>query len=224
MMPVILLPVKNPGRAKSRLSPLFTTEERSAFTRAMFADVARALEEVNLTVVLVTDSESASAHARFLGWRVFWESEQISESASIDAASRQIAHERAGAALRIPADVPLVKAVDIKELTDRQLSERSAILVPSRDGTGTNAILRSPPDLFPSRFGPGSLELHKQEAMRAGASWTVIENPRLGLDLDDVHDVMSFLRKNSDTETQRFLMRMPLHERIEQRAVQVDFH
>jgi 2-phospho-L-lactate guanylyltransferase len=224
MRPVILLPVKNPNRAKTRLSALLTASERSAFAQAMFDDVARALGAIDLSVVLLTNSDVACRKARLLGWRVFWETDQISESSSIDAASRQVALEGALAALRIPADVPLVQSCDIEELAERAGSPRSVVLVPSRDGTGTNAILRSPPDLFPSRFGPGSLELHKHEALRAGADCTVVENARLGLDLDDVHDVECFLRETSETETGRLLTRMSLYERIERRAVQIDFH
>ena len=33
----------------------------------------------------------------------------------------------------------------------------------SLEGTGTNALLRTPPDLFPSRFGPNSLALHRAD-------------------------------------------------------------
>ncbi len=43
----------------------------------------------------------------------------------------------------------------------------SVVIVPSHDGTGTNALLRSPPDLFPSHFGPESFALHLKEAETA---------------------------------------------------------
>ena len=36
------------------------------------------------------------------------------------------------------------------------------LLVPSRDGTGTNAIIRAPANLFPSRFGPRSSSLRRR--------------------------------------------------------------
>jgi len=63
------------------------------------------------------------------------------------------------------------------------------ILVPSRDGTGTNAILRRPPDIFPSQFGPGSFARHLAAARAAGISWRILENPRIALDLDDPDDL-----------------------------------
>ncbi len=51
--------------------------------------------------IVVTNSERASAHAARLGWRVFCERTQVSESASVDAACRQLSLE---GCLPLPAD------------------------------------------------------------------------------------------------------------------------
>jgi 2-phospho-L-lactate/phosphoenolpyruvate guanylyltransferase len=61
--------------------------------------------------------------------------------------------------------------------------------VPSRDGTGTNALLRSPPDLFPSHFGPGSFAKHLQEARRRSARFRIVKNPRIAVDIDELDDL-----------------------------------
>jgi 2-phospho-L-lactate guanylyltransferase len=223
MRPIILVPVKNQERAKVRMAHFLTPTEREHLAWAMFLDVSRTLSCVGLPVAVVTDSPRAAERAADLGWRVFRESEQVSESSSVDAVSRQLSAEGVTAVLRIPADVPLIQSSDIDEIIDFHLSMPLAVLVPSRDGTGTNAILRSPPDLFPSRFGKNSLLLHRHDALRAGAQLRIVENRRLALDLDEFEDLKCFMHMPSTTETHRFLSATALAERIAHAAAGANF-
>jgi 2-phospho-L-lactate guanylyltransferase len=212
----ILVPVKNPNRAKIRMAPILSGKERSRLAGAMLDDLIRSLKPLGRRVVLVTDSEPAAKIARSLGWRVLWESNPISESASVDEASRQLARENTSAVLRLPADIPLAETEDIRRLLDFGLTARAALLVPSRDGLGTNAVLRKPPDLFPSRFGHNSFVLHTQEGLRAGAEIHVLENSRIALDLDDPGDILKFLAHGSDTSTGKLLADLKIGERLGQ--------
>jgi 2-phospho-L-lactate guanylyltransferase len=78
--------------------------------------------------------------------------------------------------------------------------------VPSRDGAGTNAILRTPPTLFPSHFGNGSFAKHLTEAKLAGAQVFVRRNLRLEMDIDDESDLRALLEHDlTSTETGRWL-------------------
>ncbi len=208
MRATVLVPVKDQGKAKARMASTLTAEERARLAWAMFSDLVQALRPLSSPVALVTDSERAARQARALNWRVFWETGQISESASVDAAAAHLAKDGIPAVLRVPADLPLVNTHDIESLIEAPASSPSAILVPSRNGLGTNAILRAPPCLFPSRFGHNSLILHAQEALRAQARLEIRENPRIALDLDDASDIAFFLEARSDTETYRLLASM----------------
>jgi len=220
MSTVILVPVKDPAKAKARMAPILTAEERSLLAQTMFEDLAEALcAPPERHVVLVTNSETASERARSLGWRVLWEEEQISESNSVDRASALLAREGVAAALRVPADVPLIRAQDIDELLSIVPDATSALLVPSWDRTGTNALLRRPPDLFPSRFGPNSLVLHTQEAWRAQVRLAIVENERIALDLDDAADILRFTELDSETRTGRLLQKLRIAERIVQNVL-----
>jgi 2-phospho-L-lactate guanylyltransferase len=127
--------------------------------------------------------------ARELGWETIAESCQISESDSVDAASRYCAERGVQALLRLPVDLPLVEPADIEAVFEALGAAPTAILVPSRDGTGTNALLRSPPALFPSRFGPNSFVRHLAEAEACGVRAHVFRNPRLELDIDEWEDL-----------------------------------
>ncbi len=214
MSAVILVPVKDPEKAKARLAPVLTPGERARLASAMLNDLVSALQPLNARVVFVTGSRQAADLAAALSWEVHWETRQITESASVDEASRRLAADGAEAVLRLPADIPLAKPEDIRMLLDKVAEPGSAILVPSCDRMGTNAILRNPPDLFPSRFGRNSLVLHTQEALRVRASLEVVEVPRLALDIDDPEDVLRFLEQESDGAARRLLAELNITKRM----------
>jgi 2-phospho-L-lactate guanylyltransferase len=224
MKAAILVPVKEHARAKSRMAPLLTAEERSALAWAMFEDLIEALSPLPWPVVLVTNSRRASARAGSLGWTVVREEIQLSESASVDAGSQRLAQEGMQAVLRLPADLPLIQTEDVAELLSLPISAPAAILVPSWDRSGTNALLRTPPDLFPSRFGPDSFALHVRAAAEAGADLRIVENARLALDLDDPSDLSRFLASCADNQTHRTLMGFNILERLANYAAQRDPH
>ena len=82
-----------------------------------------------------------------------------------------------------------MKPNDIDELLAFECAAPALLIVPSRDGTGTNAILRTPPALFPSHFGEGSFAKHCAEATHARAQVLVRRNIRLEMDVDDESDL-----------------------------------
>src|SRR5260370_2666004 len=92
---------------------------------------------------------------------------------------------------------------------------RAVLMVPSRDGTGTNAILRMPPALFPSHFGEGSFAKHRAEAECVGAAIIVRRNQRLEMDVDDEADLRALLQHDlSGTQTGRWLAENRVGERF----------
>ena len=207
LMTALLIPVKDPSRGKTRLSAFFTLEERRRLAWAMFEDVIRAAAAASKPdrVLVLTSFDLAIKRARKAGFEVLIEQSQISESASVDWASRLLTEQTFDSVMRLPADLPLVRGEDIDELLNTRMPSPGALLVPSRDGTGTNAIIRSPPDIFCSRFGPNSLELHRQEAARAGAACLIVENERIAIDIDEPTDVRLFMERGRGTETFRLL-------------------
>lgn len=200
-MKALLIPVKDPSRAKTRLSDVLTLDRRQRLAWAMFEDVTRAAHASTKAdrVALVSSYAPAVERARQLGWDVLEEEAQESESASVDWASRILAERGFDAVMRLPADLPLVRAEDIDALLSIELHTPCAVLVPSLEGTGTNAIIRAPATLFPSRFGPNSLALHKEEAARVGARCLIIDNPRIALDVDEPQDLQLLIERGRGT-------------------------
>lgn len=215
-MNAVLIPLKDPIRAKTRLAELLSLDERQRLVWAMFEDVSRAVREARTPdcVVIVTSYARAVERAREFGWEVLIEDSQHSESASVDWASGVLAERGVDTVMRLPADLPLVRAGDIDALLSIKLDSPGALMVSSREGTGTNAIIRTPPALFPSRFGPNSLALHSQEAAKVGVECMIVENGRIALDIDEPADVEALLDTGRGTGTVDMLVEMGMAERL----------
>ena len=221
-MRALLLPVKNLRQAKQRLSPFLNADERFGLAQAMLADTVRAVRGVREAekIFVVTNYIPAMEAAEQNGWELLREDRQISESFSVDYASMQCAKRGVTALLRLPLDVPLVQSSDIDELLAVEYAAPALVIVPSRDGAGTNAILRTPPTLFPSHFGSGSFAKHCTEAQRAGAHIVIRRNARLEMDVDDETDLRALAQQDlRGTETGAWLQSSGLMARLRQPSI-----
>lgn len=204
---------------------MLAPEERFALAQAMLEDTVRALRGVQSAqkIFVVTSYEPAMEIAAKYGWEILREQNQISESASVDFASRLCAERGVTALLRLPLDLPLVQSADVDELLTAEFTAPATVMVPSRDGTGTNAILRTPPALFPSHFGPDSFAKHRAEAERAGAAIFVRRNARLEMDVDDESDLRALLCHDlTRTATGKWLEESGVASRFRDRAMSAE--
>src|SRR5258706_401893 len=222
-MRALLLPIKDLRQAKQRLAPFLSPEERFGLAQAMLADTIRAVRTARQAdkIFVVTNYAPAMQAAEENGWELLREDRQISESFSVDYASIQCAKRGVTALLRLPLDVPLVQSSDIDELLALECAAPALVIVPSRDGSGTNAILRTPPTLFPSHFGSGSFAKHCTEAQHADAQILIRRNARLEMDVDDETDLRALAQEDlRGTETGDWLQRTGLWQRLTQAPLQ----
>ena len=223
-MRALLLPIKDLKNAKQRLAEVLTPEERFRLAQAMLADTIRAVQGVRRTekIFVITNYEPALGIAEENGWEILREEQQVSESASVDAGSSICEQRGVSGLLRLPLDLPLVQASDIDDLLEVECTVPAAMMVPSRDGTGTNALLRFPPTLFPSHFGPGSFAKHRREAAQAGATIFLRRNAHLEMDVDDESDLRELLRHDlGQTATGQWLEESGVAARFRARAIAV---
>jgi len=92
-------------------------------------------------------------------------------------------------ALLVPGDCPMLEPTELDALVARPAPARSVLIVPDRHGTGTNALLLTPPDVLQPSFGPGSAERHLTEASAKGIEAEIVEVPSLALDIDAPEDL-----------------------------------
>jgi 2-phospho-L-lactate/phosphoenolpyruvate guanylyltransferase len=188
MRTIAILPVKSFTAAKQRLAGLLGAGSRQALAQAMFSDVLTTLRHVPGLEAIAVVTADRVAESAALGERVqvLRDTEQAgqSEAALIGIRYAQAAgYERA---LLVPGDTPLLDPGDVVELLGL---EASVVIVPDRHGTGTNALLISPPDAIAPSFGPGSFERHVAAARAADVAYTVERMPALMLDVDTPEDL-----------------------------------
>ena len=222
-MKYILIPVKDLGCAKQRLAGLMTQKQRSSLAWLM---VEHLFHEVTQArgwdrVAVITADESVAQLARGLGFELIKENKQTSESASVDYGSHILSERGASSVLRLPIDLPLIEAEDIETILVRIRKQPASMIVPSRDGTGTNAIVRTPPELFRSHFGPNSLAKHVHEARRCGVRCELIHLPRVAFDLDDPADLEYVLQCDRSTSVVEFLKGLAVDKRLARTAQHV---
>lgn len=200
-----LLPVKAPRNAKQRLSGFLTPAQREALARLMFEEVLATLCAVTSLdrIAVATSDEAVSRHARHAGALVFAETEQRGHSHSADAAALRAAELGATTVLMVPIDTPLVTAAEIESLL--AAAEPGVIVVPSADGTGTNALVHTPPAAMQCRFGPGSFQKHCDQARGKGLALKVMRPPGLLFDIDTPQDVAELLARAPDSRTAQWL-------------------
>ena len=200
-----LLPVKAPVNAKQRLKGVLSSSQREALARLMFEEVLATLCAVRGLdrIIVATSDRAVGDHAARAGAVVFEEPEQRGHSHSADAAARWAMSSGAATVLLLPIDVPLVTKAEIEELIEGK--QAGVIVVPSMDGTGTNALVRTPPDAIPSCFGPGSFRAHLERARERGVTATVKRPPGLLVDIDTPEDVEELFRRAPDSRTALWL-------------------
>jgi 2-phospho-L-lactate guanylyltransferase len=209
-MKFALIPVKDLSKAKERLSLILSQPERTTLAYAMLEDVLRAMRGSRLLdrFFVVTSDENAIELAKSLGAEIIKETKQEGESASVDYASKIYKNMGAQSVLVIPGDAPLITHEDVDFILEKEKPYPSVILVPARDEMGTNAILRKPPDVIPSRFGYDSLKKHINEARQRNIPYEVHNLPRVALDVDEPEDLALFASKKSYTKAYEELIRI----------------
>jgi 2-phospho-L-lactate/phosphoenolpyruvate guanylyltransferase len=204
-----ILPVKSPQNAKQRLTGFLAVEQRETLARMLYRQTLATLCQAKGIdrVVVATSDQDIADHARRSGALVFQENEQVSHSVSADAACLRAMEMGASTALLVPIDVPTVTPADFTRLADASNAglRPGLIVVPSADGTGTNALVRTPPNCIESRFGPGSFRAHLDQALSKGVPADVLRLPGLMFDIDTPEDVAEFLGGPHQCEVSSFL-------------------
>lgn len=210
----ILVPVKNLANAKQRLAPLLAPAERRRLAEVMLEDVLSTLAAwaARPAVTVVSSDPLAGRLAHRFSFELMDDPENLGETQAIAMATA--ACQAAGAAtLVLPADIPLLEAGELERLLAAAPAE-GAVLVPSADGRGSNAVLRRPGGLFPLTFGGHSFERHLQRARATGKPCITLRSPGIALDVDAPADLRLLLAAPGDTRAQRLLREWDLAERL----------
>ncbi len=186
---MILVPVKNLGNAKQRLTPALEHPARTELAHAMLRDVLGVLSDYGeAEVSLVTSDPFAEELANQYGFGIIRDESNLSETNAIEMATHVCESRGVESTLVIPADIPLLDAQEIRAIY-KSAPKNGSVLVSSGDKRGTNAVLRRPAALFPLRFGNDSFIPHFAAAIATGRSCVVLSLAGIALDIDTPEDL-----------------------------------
>lgn len=201
-----IIPVKRLSEAKSSLRKVFSPEERQQLVLAMLADVLNAACQASSIsrVAVVSPDKKVLDFVRQQGAIDIFEG-GLGLNGALKLAINRSTDLGATSVLIIPGDIPLLKQVDVDNITSMAATQRDVVIAPS-NAKGTNALLLRPPDIIDLRFGGESFPLHIEEAIRAGVRPRIYRSPTVALDVDEPADILKIETLGLGTKTHDFLV------------------
>jgi 2-phospho-L-lactate guanylyltransferase len=171
----VLVPVKAFHVAKRRLADALDAPSRARLARSMAEVVLRAAGDLHAAVVC--DDPVVRLWAESMAAQVLWRPGHGLNGA-VESGVDQLRREGFGRVIVAHADLP--RAADLAWVADHD----GVTLVPDRHGDGTNVCCIPSGVGFRFSYGPASFTRHCAEAVRLGQPLRVVEDDRLGWDVD----------------------------------------
>lgn len=198
-----VLPTKPLAFAKSRLAPHLSETDRKALSFAMFHDVLECLcraHHVDAIAVVTADRRLLDLAMRMRAIAIDEGSPRGLNAAAALGTTHAI-ERGATSVLIVLSDLPLLTAEEIDAFYTDLPPAPHVRLARSHEGLGTNALLRTPPAVISTRFGGRSFQDHVAAAADAEVSYSRIDMPGLGFDIDTIEDLRELRRTARTTRT-----------------------
>ena len=182
----VVIPVKPPDQAKSRLAEVLGGAQRAALAGAMLRHVltaARAADHVRHIALLGPSRLGLPDDVPLLA------DAGDGLNPALQGALAHVAAQGAERLIVLFADLPQLAALDVQLLAAAPTG--TLAIAPDRHGTGTNALSLPLPAArgFTFSFGPDSFALHCAEAERLELPVEEIRSPGLARDVDVPEDL-----------------------------------
>lgn len=196
-----VVPQKALSGAKSRLEGVLSAGARTALSLALLSHVCDALKAVPDVERIVVMTPDPAARAQAAVWGV---PSRLDPCPGLNAALGQAIRDgaRSDALLVLAADLPLLRPADVEALLAAARSGR-LVLAPSKEGTGTNAVVIPPGMAFHPAYGTGSLAAHRRGARSLGQDVVEVRRPGLAFDVDTEADLLAVRYCETLTSTVR---------------------
>ena len=218
-----VIPVKEFDGAKHRLSGLLSPPERRLLAETMLTDMLEAVAGSRLLagVMIVTLDPRAAALGEKVGARIVTEGARDGHTGSVNAGRRLLAGEGRGGMITMPGDIPATRAGEIDAVLSAHLAAPSFTISPAHDDLGSNAVVCSPPESVPLRFGDNSYFPHLDAARLQGIEPTVVRQPGIAMDIDHPVDLALFLRmpQSAGTRTRALLDNLGVAALLAERGI-----
>ena len=185
-----IVPIKPLRRGKSRLCEILSEDQRYQLNHQLFIHTIQVLEQVDeiSDIIVVSRDSDVLTEARDLGVRTVTENGSPELNNALRRASVFAKAFATEGVLIIPADLPLLRPVDVSAFIAERTDAPMAVISPDRRRQGTNMLIIDPSDLITFSYGIDSFNIHCALTQAAGAKLIIHENDRIALDLDIPED------------------------------------
>jgi 2-phospho-L-lactate guanylyltransferase len=185
-----VIPQKQLSLAKRRLASVLSPRARAALSLSLLRHVCAVLRAVPGVeeMVIMTPDPAVGCYAAAWGIRA-----STDPAADLNSALAAAISSAAGAGglrgtLVLAADLPWLHPADATAML-RSGKPNALVIAPSKDGSGTNALLVPPGLRFQPAYGERSRTVHRQKARDAGLEIIEVHRPGLAFDLDMPDDL-----------------------------------
>lgn len=197
-----IIPVKKFENGKTRLSHLFSAEDRIHLSELMLDDTLSALSRARSlqckNIVVVSGDKRAEEIAAKRGTSFIREDRDRGVNSAVELADRYCTDQGADATVVIPQDLPLLDPYDIDMVCSMAGNEKICIVIcPSLRYDGTNLLLRKPPSVIRTYYDNDSYEAHIKSASKSGVPVKLYFSKRLMIDIDTPEDAAQLAKEVS---------------------------
>ena len=189
-LPWAVIPLKAAQYANTRLRSVLTSSERHDLFGIMLSDVLHALKDATQLggVLAVTRCPIARHHLSRSGAMLIEGPEEIGLNAAVTHAACLLNQYGTDSFLTNPGDIPGVTGKEIDNVAGLLNKRTRLILVPARDGQGTNCLAMDTSLPIKPHFGPYSINAHVAEARHKNIQAKLLSLPGFGCDIDQRFD------------------------------------
>ncbi len=187
-VPWVIVPVKSFTSAKQRLADVLEPTARQQLAAQLATGVIRAAAPWPVIVVSGDAEVAAFAHSHHAH---SIDDPKQGLNAAVRAGVDAAASQGATRVVIVHADLPLAFRLP-ERLSLRGLAADEALIVPDRHLSGTNVLSLPTPLEFAFHYGPGSFQLHCQEASRNHLNVVERRDQQLALDIDTPSDLLQW--------------------------------
>lgn len=189
MKPWLAIPAKPFDAAKSRLAGVLSPAQRAELSTHLLAQTLHLAAAADCFAGIVVVSRDPAALALAAHHDAHPLTENVPDlNAALLQACAWVAAAGSHALAILPADLPRLRAEDLRQLVATFTEPDEVVITPSRDG-GTNALVLALPARFDFAFGPDSYRRHRLRAAEAGCRVRTLCTETLHFDLDAPADL-----------------------------------
>jgi 2-phospho-L-lactate/phosphoenolpyruvate guanylyltransferase len=202
----IIIPVKSRS-PKRRLSSLFNARERRQLQLAMLEDTLQAVARAKRTkhsYIISSDDDIRKFAGRF-GTGSIEEDSDRGVNEAVESAISELGQYTGW--LIMPADLPMLRAGDIRTVLNLHRMGSSVVVSPSEDYGGTNLLLMEKDARITLHYDDDSFNKHIREASEKRIPFSVYYSENVAFDIDNAMDVHRYFKFGKRNSTMTFLGR-----------------